>query len=162
MVPFSSNMVYFSFLFVPILLSLSSSYYFIELSVSFCMFQIHFDYWTFITGLPKKVSFCSTLCKRSLVTPQGNVLPLMVFCFFFKDVIFFLFLPKAPQYIAVYSSLWVLLVVACGTSSAMSAPRIQTNETLDRLQWSGRTEPLGHGASPWRWCFKFCFFWQKE
>ena len=40
----------------------------------------------------------------------------------------------------VYSSLWVLLVVACGTlpqrglvSSAMSAPRTRTNETLGRL-----------------------------
>ena len=51
--------------------------------------------------------------------------------FFFKDFIFFLFLPKAPQYVVVYSSLWVLLVVACGTlpqrglmSSAMSALRI--------------------------------------
>ena len=51
--------------------------------------------------------------------------------FFFKDFIFFLFLPKALQYIVVYSSLWVLLVVACGTppqhglmSSAMSASRI--------------------------------------
>ncbi|XP_070438500.1 uncharacterized protein [Equus przewalskii] len=46
----------------------------------------------------------------------------------------------APQYIVVYSSLWVLLVVACGMppqrglmSSAMSAPRIRTNETLSRL-----------------------------
>uniref|UniRef100_A0A9L0J706 Minichromosome maintenance 9 homologous recombination repair factor n=1 Tax=Equus asinus TaxID=9793 RepID=A0A9L0J706_EQUAS len=53
---------------------------------------------------------------------------------------------SAPQYIVVYSSLWVLLVVACGTppqrslmSSAMSAPRIRTNETLGRLQWSART-----------------------
>ena len=53
------------------------------------------------------------------------------FFFFFKDFIFSLFLPKAPRYIVVYSSLWVLLVVACGTppqrglmSNAMSAPRI--------------------------------------
>ena len=52
----------------------------------------------------------------------------------FKDFYFFLFLPKAPQYIVVYSSLWVLLVVACGMlpqrglmSRAMSAPRIRTN-----------------------------------
>ena len=51
--------------------------------------------------------------------------------FFFLRFYFFLFLPKAPQYIVVYSSLWVLLVAACGTlpqrglmSSAMSAPRI--------------------------------------
>ena len=34
--------------------------------------------------------------------------------FFFKILFFFLFLPKAPWYIVVYSSLWVLLVVACG------------------------------------------------
>ena len=66
--------------------------------------------------------------------------------FFFKDFIFSLFLPKAPQYIVVYSSLWVLLVVACGTlpqrgsmNSAMSAPRIRTNETLGPLQRSART-----------------------
>ncbi|XP_070372702.1 radial spoke head 14 homolog isoform X3 [Equus asinus] len=46
---------------------------------------------------------------------------------------------EAPQYIVVYSSLRVLLVVACGTlpqhglmSSAMSVPRIRTNETLQR------------------------------
>ena len=32
--------------------------------------------------------------------------------FFFNDFIFFLFLPKAPRYIVVYSSLWALLVVA--------------------------------------------------
>ena len=75
--------------------------------------------------------------------------------FFFKDFIFFLFLPKAPWYIVVYSSLWVLLVVACGTlpqrglmSSNMSAPRIRTNETLGRLQRSTWTLPIGHGASP--------------
>ena len=68
------------------------------------------------------------------------------FFFFFKDFIFFLFLLKAPRYIAVYSLLWVLLVVACGTlpqrglmRSIMSAPRIRTNETLGRLQRSART-----------------------
>ena len=69
-----------------------------------------------------------------------------LFIYLLKDFIFFLFLPKAPRYIVVYSSLWVLLVVACGTlpqrglmSSAMSAPRIRTNETLGRLQRSART-----------------------
>ena len=77
---------------------------------------------------------------------------------FFKRFYFFLFLPKAPWYIVVYSSLWVLLVVACGTlpqrglmSSAMSVPGIRTNETLGRLQRSTRTWPLGHGASPSFW-----------
>ena len=39
----------------------------------------------------------------------------IIIFFFFKDFILFLFLPKAPQYIVVYSSVWVLLVVACGT-----------------------------------------------
>ena len=70
----------------------------------------------------------------------------IVYYFFFLRFYFFLFLPKAPRYIVVYSSLWVLLVTACGTlpqrglmSSAMSAPRIQTKETLDRLQRSART-----------------------
>ena len=65
------------------------------------------------------------------------------FCLFFKEFIFFLFLPKAPWYIVVCFSLWVLLVVACGTlpqrglmSSAMSAPRIRTNKTLGHLQQS--------------------------
>ena len=65
---------------------------------------------------------------------------------FFLKILFFLFLPKAPQYIVVYSSLWVLLVVACGMlpqcglmSSATSAPRIRTNQTLGRLQQSAQT-----------------------
>ena len=65
---------------------------------------------------------------------------------FFLRFYFFLFLPKAPQYIVVYSSLWVLLVVASGTlpqrglmSSAMSVPRIRTNETLGRRQRSAQT-----------------------
>ena len=65
---------------------------------------------------------------------------------FFKDFFFFVFLPKAPRYIAVYSSLWVLLAVPCGMppqcglmSSAVSAPRIRTNETLGHLQWSAQT-----------------------
>ena len=60
--------------------------------------------------------------------------------------IFFPFSPQSPPYIVVYFSLWVLLVVACGMppqrglmSSAMSAPRIRTNETLGRLQRSART-----------------------
>uniref|UniRef100_A0A9L0S5M1 KRAB domain-containing protein n=1 Tax=Equus caballus TaxID=9796 RepID=A0A9L0S5M1_HORSE len=61
-------------------------------------------------------------------------------------------LSLAPRYIVVYSSLWVLLVVACGTlpqhglmSSAMSAPRIRTDETLGRLQRSANltTRPRG-------------------
>ena len=38
----------------------------------------------------------------------------LLFCFL-KIFYFFLFLPKAPQYIVVYSLLCVLLVVACGT-----------------------------------------------
>ena len=70
--------------------------------------------------------------------------------FFFLKIFFFkffsFFLPKAPQYIVVYSSLWVPIVVACGTppqcglmSSAMSAPRIPTNETLGRLPQSAQT-----------------------
>ena len=68
------------------------------------------------------------------------------FFLFFKDFIFFLFLPKALRHIVVYSLLWVLLVVACVTlpqcglmSGAMSVPRIRTNETLGRLQQSART-----------------------
>ena len=90
------------------------------------------------------------------------LLHFIFFFFFFKDFIlfFFLFLPKVPWYIVVYSSLWVLPAVACGTppqhgrmSSAMFAPRIRTNETLGRLQQSARTQPLGHGASP-----QFIFF----
>ena len=54
-----------------------------------------------------------------------------IYFIIFLRFYFFLFSPKAPQYIVVYSSLWVLLVVACGTlpqrglmSSAMSVPRI--------------------------------------
>uniref|UniRef100_A0A9L0K6R3 Proteasome subunit beta n=1 Tax=Equus asinus TaxID=9793 RepID=A0A9L0K6R3_EQUAS len=67
------------------------------------------------------------------------------------------YVTMAPRYIVVYSSLWILLVVACGTppqrglmSSAMSAPRIQTNETLGRLQRSSRitTQPRGQPYLP--------------
>ena len=79
----------------------------------------------------------------------------MLFIYFFQDFIFFLFLSKAPRYTVLHYSLWVLLVVACGTppqrgltSSAMSAPRIRTNETLGRPQRSARTQPLSQGASP--------------
>uniref|UniRef100_A0A9L0SBP4 F-box and leucine rich repeat protein 12 n=1 Tax=Equus caballus TaxID=9796 RepID=A0A9L0SBP4_HORSE len=57
-----------------------------------------------------------------------------------------LYTAPPPPYIVVYSSLWVLLVVACGTlprrglmSRAMSAPRIRTSETLGRLQQSARS-----------------------
>ena len=67
-------------------------------------------------------------------------------CFSPKILFFSFFLSKVPRYIVVCSSLWVLLVVACGTlpqhglmSSTMSAPRIQTNETLGCLQQSART-----------------------
>ena len=81
---------------------------------------------------PDSISFPSVLPSR--------------FLFFFLRFYFFLFLPKAPRFIVVYSSLWVLLVVACGMlpqrglmSSAMSVPRIRTNETLGRLQRSTRT-----------------------
>ena len=72
-----------------------------------------------------------------------TIFELRVFFFFLRFFYFFLFLPNAPGYIVVYSLLWVLLVVACGMlpqsglmSSAMSAPRIRTNETLGRLQRS--------------------------
>ena len=73
----------------------------------------------------------------------GSNWKIYIYVFCIKQIFFFLFLPKAPRYIVVYSSLWVLLVVACGTlpqrgllSSAMSAPRIQINETLGHLQRS--------------------------
>src|SRR3712207_4038565 len=85
------------------------------------------------------------------------------FCFFFfqaedgiRDIGVTGVQTCALPILVVYSSLWVLLVVACGTlpqrgsmSSAMSAPRTRTNETLGRLQRSAQTQPLGHGASPY-------------
>ena len=83
-----------------------------------------------------------------LCLPQYYIYPSSIFFsfLFLKDFIFFLFLPKAPQHTVVYSSLWVPLVVARGMlpqrglmSSAMSAPRIGTNETLGCLQWSTQT-----------------------
>ena len=44
------------------------------------------------------------------------MLYIYVYTLFLKDfLIFFLFPPKSPQYIVVYSLLWVLLVVARGT-----------------------------------------------
>ena len=65
------------------------------------------------------------------------------FFFLVKDFIFF---PKAPWYMVVYSSWWVILVVECGMlpqrglmSSAMSVPRMCTNKTLGCLQRSPRS-----------------------
>ena len=90
------------------------------------------------------------------VATEGSQIPaargwdsmvIFVLVFFLKILFFFpFFSPKPLWYIVVYSSLWVLLVVVCGTlpqrglmSSAMSAPRIRTNETLGPLQRSART-----------------------
>ena len=76
--------------------------------------------------------------------------PQMDLNFFFK-ILFFLFLPKALWYIVVYFQLRVILVVACGMpphhglmSSAMSAPRIQTGETLGHRS---RAHELNHSAT---------------
>ena len=96
------------------------------------------------TGLNQTEPHCKgSACTDSLEITKSW--PYLIF-FFFKDFIFFLFLPKAPQYTVVYSPMCILLVVVCGTppqrgptSSAMSAPRIRTNETLSRLQRSART-----------------------
>ena len=70
------------------------------------------------------------------------------FFFFFKDFIFFLFLPNVPRDIVVYSSLWVLLVVACGTlpqrglmSSAMSV------EPTKHWAACSRAHELNHSAT---------------
>ena len=73
-----------------------------------------------------------------------------------RNFFFFLFLPKAHRYIVVYSSLWVLPVVACGTlpqrglmSSAMSVPRIRTNKTLCRQHCAACSgvHELNHSAT---------------
>ena len=88
--------------------------------------------------------------------------------FFFKILFFFLFLPKAHRYTVVYSSLWVLLVVGCRTlpqcgltSSAMSTPRIRTNETLGPLQLEHTnltTRPRGQPLFLW---FLMTNFWGR-
>ena len=90
--------------------------------------------------------FVTVVLGKSIQWPLQINLFVPQFHFSFKDFIFFLFLPKAPQHRVVYSSLWVLLVVACGMllqhgsmSSAMSTPRIRTNETLGCLQQSAQT-----------------------
>ena len=69
----------------------------------------------------------------------------------FKDFIFFLFLPKAPQYTVVYSLLWVLPVVACVmppqhglTSGTLFTPRTWTCETLG---CPSRACELNHSAT---------------
>ena len=79
-------------------------------------------------------------------------------CFFFyfyflKTLFFSFFSPKAPQYIVVYSQLWVLPAVACGTppqhdptSGAMSAPRPRTGETL--VLCSGACKPKHSAVGP--------------
>ena len=68
------------------------------------------------------------------------------YVFFFLRFYFFPFSPQSPQVHSCIFFVVGLLVVACGTlpqrglmSSAMSAPRIRTNETLGRLQRSTRT-----------------------
>ena len=71
--------------------------------------------------------------------------------FIFLKILFFLYLPKDPRYIVVYFQLWVLLVVACGTSpqhglmsGAMSMPRIPTGEILGHRS---RARELNHSAT---------------
>ena len=73
--------------------------------------------------------------ERENMEGQKQYFFFFFFRFYFIYLFFFLFPPKAPRYIVVYSSLWVLPVVACGTlpqrglmSSAMSVPRIRTKE----------------------------------
>ena len=73
----------------------------------------------------------------------------MCIFFFFLDFIF-PFSPKAPQYVVVYFQFWVLLVAVCGMppqhglmSGAMSAPRIQTGETLGHWSTNSTTRPRG-------------------
>ena len=76
--------------------------------------------------------------------------------FFFKDFIVFPFSPQSPL---VHSCIFFVVgPSSCDMwdaapvwldESAMSVPRIRTNETLGRLQWSARTQPLSHGASPY-------------
>uniref|UniRef100_A0A9L0T8B6 Uncharacterized protein n=1 Tax=Equus caballus TaxID=9796 RepID=A0A9L0T8B6_HORSE len=58
-------------------------------------------------------------------------------CLVVSSAILWFLETRNPRYLVVYSLLWVLLVVARGTlpqrglmSSAISAPRIPTNETL--------------------------------
>ena len=75
--------------------------------------------------------------------------------FLFLKILFFLFLPKAPQYIVVCFQLWVLLVVACRTppqrgltSSAMSGPRTRTGETLGRRSGEQETNHSVTGPAP--------------
>ena len=91
----------------------------------------------------------ATASLRQISCMQNNfslLFPLILKDFFILKIFFFLlFLPKAPRYTVVYFSLWVLLVVACGTlpqhglmSSAMSVTRMRTYETLGHLQRSVR------------------------
>ena len=67
----------------------------------------------------------------AVIIPQWRLFQMhtVITFFFFKDFIFFLFLPKAPQYIVVYSSLWVLLVHTVITFWSYLAP------TIGRAQW---------------------------
>ena len=98
--------------------------------------------------VPRPLILTSSLFFTKLSKHQDNCSP--TFFFFLLKIFFFFnfsfFSPKPCRYIDVYSLLWVLLVVVCGTlpqrglmSSAMSVPRIRTNETLGRLQRSART-----------------------
>ena len=77
--------------------------------------------------------------------------------FFLKIFIFFLFLPKAPPVhsCALFFQLWVFPVMACGTlpqhglmSGTMSAPRIQTGETLGRCSGARQLNHSATGPAP--------------
>ena len=77
------------------------------------------------------------------------------FFFFFLKILFFLFLPKVPWYIVAYFQLWLLLVVARETpplhgftSSATSAPRIRTDETLGCRSRARKPNQWAMGPAP--------------
>ena len=75
------------------------------------------------------------------------------------DFFFFLLLPRAPQYIVIYSSCRVFLAPLCGTppqlslmSSARSIPRIWTSETLGHWRRARKLNHLSTGPAPRAGC----------
>ena len=104
----------------------------------------------------------------ALEQPQPGGVIVAVFLFsFFNTFLFFFSPPSPPVYSCMFFQLWVLLVVACGMpprhglmSSAMSALRIQTGETLGRRSEVHELKPLGHRASSWVYIIIYQFLYR--
>ena len=105
-----------------------------------------------IAKIPVDVEFKNSQIKNVLCLVAKEYLCIPCFFFFFLKILFiyfFLFLPKAPHYIVVYSLLWVLLVVVCGTLPQRgSCPRPGFEPMKHWAACSGAREPNHSATGP--------------